>query len=86
MAQDIIDKFILPNSEYELSIDNNISNRILEIFEEYKTLEEEHFLYIDEFENSDFINIFDDAYEEVLTNLYLNTYLKYIKQVLKYKK
>jgi len=86
MAQDIIDKFILPNSEYELSIDNNISNRILEIFEEYKTLEEEHFLYIDEFENSDFINIFDDAYEEVLTNLYLNTYLKYIKQGLKYKK
>jgi len=80
MAQDIIEKFILPNSEYEISIDNKIAKRILNTFHVYERMKSENNVSIEDLKNSDFVNIFDDAYEEVLTNLYLNTYLKYIKR------
>ncbi|ORX82935.1 hypothetical protein BCR32DRAFT_267320 [Anaeromyces robustus] len=79
MAEDIIEKFILPNSEYEISLDNKITKRILNTFNKYQEMEIDKSFFIEDFENSDFVNIFDDAYEEVLTNLYLNSYLKYIK-------
>lgn len=82
MAQDMIEKFILPNSEYEVNIDNKISKIIINTFNNYEKMYNENNLYIDDIKISEFINIFDDAYEEVLTNLYLNSYIKYIKQSL----
>jgi len=85
IAQNIIEKFILPNSEFEISIDNKISKKMITTFNKYEKMESDNNLYIEDFENSDLITIFDDAYEEVLTNLYLNTYLKYIKLELKEK-
>ncbi|OUM69608.1 hypothetical protein PIROE2DRAFT_2476 [Piromyces sp. E2] len=83
MAQNIIEKFILPNSEYEISVDNKISKKVITTFNKYKEMDSNNSLFIEDFENSDLTSIFDDAYEEVLTNLYLNTYLKYIKKGLK---
>ena len=82
-AQDIIDKFILPNSEYEINIDTKISKKIINTLNNYEKKGIENSLYIEDFENSEFVNIFDEAYEEVLINLYLNSYLKYIKRGLR---
>eukprot|EP00833_Pecoramyces_ruminatium_P010101 jgi/Orpsp1_1/1184133/evm.model.c7180000088147.1 len=60
MAQDMIEKFILPNSEYEVNIDNKISKIIINTFNNYEKMYNENNLYIkdiNKFRNFDIIYI-----------------------------
>jgi hypothetical protein len=84
-AQDIIDKFILPNSEYEINIDTKISKKIINTLNNYEKKGIENSLYIEDFENSEFVNIFDEAYEEVIQSLYINIYSAFVLYKRKHK-
>jgi len=72
-AQYIIDNFILNDSSFEVNITDKTKKTIIYNLKEIKT---------NELNQQDFRNklktIFDEAYEEVINSLFLNSYMNYI--------
>jgi len=74
-AQNIINNFILNDSKFEVNIAAKTKRAIIFNLNEIKTIE---------LEQQDFKNrlkcIFDEAYNEVINSLFLNSYTNYISQ------
>jgi hypothetical protein len=72
-AKNIIDNFINSDSKFELNISDKVSKKIICDFKEIKNNELQQQVFKNRLKC-----LFDDAYNEVLNSLFLNSYSNYI--------